>query len=264
MFVAQIQFPFDSSKEDDEAQDIVSSVLGSMWQNGQISVPGYSLLESPQGFTAFLTIPAEDALEERHYNKWVKSGIARFVAIGGQRPTFTVIGADAESDGPCQCSSPHGYIVYTQWLSSDSPLRCALCFEPVPLYRVPPTYDQSEYWNLRHWEADYQACDTLQMHCTVLESATMGEMSHLGSALTQAGLEICRLISASTEQPVYYYLYAYGGGDLASEEKRKCPNCGGEWLLTQPWHNKFDFKCDQCHLLSNIAFDVREACTHED
>ncbi len=257
MFVAQIQFPFDSADEDDEAQDNVSSILGSMWQNGQLSVRNFSVLESPQGFSAFAIIPAADALEDKHNNKWIEKGITRFLAKGGQRPNFVVIGRDTESFDACDCVESHGYILYTRWLSCESPLRCAFCLGPVPLYRVPPTYIESEYWNLCQWEADYQACDTLQMHCTVLERATMRQMSQLNSALTKSGLNICQLISASTKQPVYYYLYIHTGLDLDSETARKCPKCGGDWLLDEPWHSKFDFKCDNCHLLSNIAFDVR-------
>ena len=263
MFVAQIQFPFHSTNEDDETQDIVSSILRSMWQNGQISVRDFSVLSSPQGFSSFVTIPAEDALEDKNHNKWVELGIERFVKVGGQRPTFAIIGADAESGGPCECVESHGYILYTKWVACESPLRCAFCFFPVPLYRVPPTYDESEFWNLRCWEADYQACDTLQMHCTVLERTTMRQLSQLNSSLNKSGLNIRDLISASTKQAVYYYLYVQTGKDVDSEVARKCPKCGGDWLLKEPWHNKFDFKCDKCHLLSNIALDVRESYVTE-
>ena len=82
-------------------------------------------------------------------------------------------------------------------------------------------------------------------------------MSRLDSALTKSGLENCRLISAITKKPVYYYFYRGNGRKMAVEKKRKCPKCGGDWLLDEPWHGKFDFKCDKCHLLSNIAWDVR-------
>ena len=263
MFIAQIQFPFDSSDEEDEALRIASSILGSMWQNGQLSVRDFSVLSSPQGFSAFVTIPAEDALESRNHNKWVELGIDRFIAQGGQRPTFAVIGRDTESFDVCDCTESHGYVLYTRWLSCESPLRCAFCFDPIPLYRVPPTYDESEFWNLRSWEADYQACDTLQMHCTVLERTTMNQLSRLNSALNKSGLKIRNLIAASTKQPVYYYLYVQTGADLNSEVARKCPKCGDNWLLKKPWHDRFDFKCDKCHLLSNIALDLRESYARE-
>lgn len=263
MFVAQIQFPFDSTDEDNEALDIVTGILATLFHNGQISSNEYPVLESPQGFSSFVLIPDEDALHEKHNNEWVETEIARFLEAAGQRPSFVVVGRDAQSCDVCECSEPCGYVLFTTFISMESPLRCAACFGPVPLYRIPPTYE-GEYWNLRSWEADYQACDTLQMHCTVLERTTMSQLSLLNSSLNKSGLKIRNLISASTKQPVYYYLYVQTGVDVDAEVARKCPKCGGDWLLNEPWHSKFDFKCDKCYLLSNIAFDVREAYVPED
>ena len=48
----------------------------------------------------------------------------------------------------------------------------------------------------------------------------------------------------------------YGARSRARELARLCPMCGGSWRLEEPWHI-FDFKCDRCQLLSNIAWDVR-------
>ncbi|MFA0698754.1 DUF2310 family Zn-ribbon-containing protein, partial [Vibrio sp. 10N.222.49.C9] len=55
--------------------------------------------------------------------------------------------------------------------------------------------------------------------------------------------------------PTYYYLYQVGGESLKQEQQRKCPKCGGEWLLDEPLHDMFHFKCDSCRLLSNISWD---------
>lgn len=255
MFFAQINFPFSPYGWDEEAQKAASSILSALLHNGQICSRDYSLLTTPNGFSAFVLIPDKDALEAEHNNQWVERDIQQFIAAGGQRPVFTVIGADVQSTGPCECTQFMDFILYTRYLTVEPPLRCARCFCPVPLYQVPPTY-QDEYWDLRHWEADYQCCDTLQMHCTVLERAAMKEMSRLDSNLTRAGLEICRKISKATKQSVYYYLYRHDGRSLSSERKRLCPGCGGEWLLAEQWHI-FDFKCDSCHLVSNIANTVR-------
>ncbi len=254
MFFAQINFPFNPSEWDEEAQKAASNILGALLSNGQLCSRDHPLLTTPNGFSAFVLIPDEDALETKHNNQWVERDIEQFIVTGGQRPVFTVIGADVESIGPCECTQFMDFILYTRYLTVEPPLRCARCFCPVPLYRVSPTY-HNEYWDLRHWEADYQCCDTLQMHCTVLARSAMKEMSRLDSKLTRAGLEICCKISESTKQTVYYYLYRYYGRSMASERKLRCPGCGGEWLLAEPWH-KFDFKCDNCHLVSNIALTV--------
>ncbi|HIP76018.1 MAG TPA: hypothetical protein EYH12_02510, partial [Psychromonas hadalis] len=56
----------------------------------------------------------------------------------------------------------------------------------------------------------------------------------------------------------YYYLYRVAGTSLESEQQRKCPSCGGEWRLEKPLFDIFDFKCDQCQLVSNISWDFKK------
>jgi len=129
------------------------------------------------------------------------------------------------------------------------------CFDPVPLYRVPPTRDL-EYLDILQWAADYQACDTLQMHCTTGER--FGERQLVGhdSSLTAQGREICRRLSAKTGLPAYYYLHNSRGRSLRDERRRRCPGCRRNWSMAEPWHGRFDFKCERCLLLSNIATNV--------
>lgn len=65
-------------------------------------------------------------------------------------------------------------------------------------------------------------------------------------------------ISVSTGRPVYYYLYRHAGASERAERVRRCPSCGGDWLLAAPLHAIFDFRCDRCRLLSNVAFQIGE------
>jgi predicted nucleic acid-binding Zn ribbon protein len=44
---------------------------------------------------------------------------------------------------------------------------------------------------------------------------------------------------------------------IAVERIRKCPKCARGWALSEPFHGKFDFLCEHCRFISNIAFDVR-------
>jgi Zn-ribbon putative nucleic-acid-binding protein DUF2310 len=57
--------------------------------------------------------------------------------------------------------------------------------------------------------------------------------------------------------PVYYYLSKHFGRSDRAERKRKCPSCGKAWLRKEPLHRIFDFHCQRCRPLSNVAFDVR-------
>ena len=137
-----------------------------------------------------------------------------------------------------------------------SPLSCGDCFMSVPLYTIPPTYDNSEYYDVLSWELDYQACDRLQMNCRTGERFGIQQMSEPDSTLSQQGRDICDRITRSTGKPTFYFLYRYvKRTTLAREQARRCPGCGGNWLLEQRWHI-FDFRCDVCRLVSKFSSTV--------
>src|SRR5262249_48613682 len=150
---------------------------------------------------------------------------------------------------------PSCYVLFTTYLAVDSSLTCGDCFRSVPLYRIPHT-DAQSYQDILFWQSNYRACDHLQMACTTGERFGMRELSHVGSALSLEGRGVCEKITNLTGIPTYYYLYRYKGRSRTSETKRLCPACGGSWLLQERWH-LFDFRCDRCRLVSNIAWDIR-------
>src|SRR3954452_20969616 len=81
--------------------------------------------------------------------------------------------------------------------------------------------------------------------------------SVFNSSLTEAGRKNCQTLAASSGRPFHYYLYQDSGESHQAELARRCPGCDGEWKLASCLHSHFDFKCDCCNLLSNIAFDLR-------
>ncbi len=83
------------------------------------------------------------------------------------------------------------------------------------------------------------------------------ELSNAGSSLSRRGRAACARIAKVTGTPTYYYLMRSGGRSLAREHERRCPGCNGRWRLEEPWHRLFDFRCDRCRLVSNIAWEVR-------
>ena len=103
------------------------------------------------------------------------------------------------------------------------------------------------------WQSDYQACDTLQMNCRTGERFGLREMGLPESSLSRQGREICRKIEASTGLPVYYYLHRYRMRPRAADALQPCPACGGAWKLSEPLHDRFDFRCDSCRLLANLS-----------
>jgi predicted nucleic acid-binding Zn ribbon protein len=184
-------------------------------------------------------------------------------------------------------------------LTIESPLRCGNCFGIVPLYKIPKTYDDDEYYDIKCWEINYRARDSLQMNCRVGERFGMRQLSEYSSKLNKYGMDICKKIKKLTGKDVYYYLYnraiqkpqflnSFGNSfniktaesaailrqirqtcerterlsnksnykyspARSKELNRKCPSCGGEWILENRLFNRFNFKCDKCLLVSNIS-----------
>ncbi|WP_157778689.1 DUF2310 family Zn-ribbon-containing protein [Massilia violaceinigra] len=42
----------------------------------------------------------------------------------------------------------------------------------------------------------------------------------------------------------------------AQEARRRCPGCDASWHSPATPHGMFDFRCDRCRLLSNLAFNL--------
>lgn len=254
MYVAQMSFTLNESADADAASDLVNSLLGALRMNGQVCGCEFPITINDNSCLSVVLLPDIDALANEHMNEYVSSAHEALHAAGFEGPEITVIGADIDSVPPCTCQRPEAYILFTTYLSLESPLRCWTCFQPVPLYRIRPTKDK-DYHAIICWQSDYQACDTLQMGCSTLERASVREMSRPDSSLSKRGRDICAVITENIGIPAYYYLYRYNARSRKQELARTCPVCNGEWRLDESQHI-FDFKCDRCHLLSNIAWDV--------
>ena len=166
------------------------------------------------------------------------------------------MGADPEGGTVCKCKSSSTYILYTTYVSLGSPLKCGDCFYEIPLYNLPKTYDD-DYYNIICWASDYQRCDGLQMNCAVGERFGTNQLSKLDSPLTKLGLKVCGKIQEVTGKRAYYYLYKGSGRSYDSELSRKCPGCNRGWHREAGVHKIFDFKCEKCGLLSNIAWEYQ-------
>lgn len=254
MYVAQLRIIGAGTADPNDISHKVNALLGALRMNRQICGREWPITVHGHDVVTTVFIPERDALNRAHANRYVQEVISSLSDISTQEFVATILGEDIEGASACTCADSRSFILYTTYLSLEPPLRCGDCFNPVPLYTVPPTYN-GEYYDIIGWQSDYQACDTLQMHCRTLERATIREMSRLDSNLSAHGIEICTKIRGATGTPVYYYLYRYRARSRKQENERRCPSCGAGWRLEEPWH-MFDFKCDRCQLVSTIAWDV--------
>ena len=173
MYVAQISIA--SKKWPSKAiaaSDAIDRFLNMLRVNGQICGKWYPVFESSTGYGATAYIPERNALAAIHYNAYVHDALKDFQEAGLSEPVFVVV-RDIDGDGTCRCKHSTEYILYTEDRHVESPLRCGDCFLPIPLYRIPPTYDNSEYYDITTWQGSYQACDKLYFLSRALEQAAL-------------------------------------------------------------------------------------------
>jgi predicted nucleic acid-binding Zn ribbon protein len=252
MFIAEISISKTQKEVSaEEREDTVQWLLATLLKNGQI-LDDYQCTEDNSRYIAFASLPARDALDRTHNSEYVQKRYAELKEVGLRQPKIRIYGS---AENVCECPKNQWFILLTHFLSIQSPLSCGKCFRAVPLYRI-PHLSGGEYNDILHWQAAYKACDTLQMLCdSTRERFGSRQMGDLSSSLSKEGVALCRAIEEATRKLTYYYLYRYEGRDEESERNRKCPSCGGEWLLKKRLHQLFDFRCRKCRLLSQIAFD---------
>ena len=245
MQTVAIDFLWEQQPDIEFLEEQVHGLL-SIWRNhGQVSLPSWLTHTLPTGWRVFAAIPEPGALNAANDTIWARRTRAE-LEERGIRLEIRELGEDLLSATGCLCTSPSCYILYTMYLSLESPVRCGDCFGPVPLYRLPVTDpDNSESLGLLHWASNWQACDSLQMQCTTLERAATREIRQHDGSLGRSGKAQAEHLSARMGKPFYLYLYP-----PHPRKKRPCPSCGGAWDLSEDWH-RFAFRCNTCHLVSH-------------
>jgi predicted nucleic acid-binding Zn ribbon protein len=145
----------------------VQAVPGAWRTNGQICGREWPVIQEGSGYSTVARSPERDSLEPGFSSSYAAAAIARAEAEGLQ-VAWQILGEDDESSPACSCASPTAYSLFTNYLSLEPAIRCMDCFRPVALYRMTPM-DSGEFYEIISWQSDYQACDSLQMNCKVLE-----------------------------------------------------------------------------------------------
>lgn len=255
MYINRVSFDCHGSttRNDETIEDAISSLLGTWRMSGQICGREWSIVRANGSWWCTVLSPESESLDRRFDGRYVSKALER-TGMAGVTVTWQSLGEDPTSANPCACASPTAFALFTTYVSLESPVRCLDCFRPVALHRFKPQ-DDGEHFGVIGWQSNYQSCDSLQMNCTVLEQAATRELSEVDSDLGKEGRGLCDELSVTSGRPFYYYLYRNSGESRHTELERRCPGCGGAWALPARLH-MFDFKCDRCRLLSNIAFSL--------
>ncbi len=252
MYVCQLTFEVVADLELDMVQRAISKLLDEYRYNGQIIGREFPVIFTGEHFEVLFVCPEQDSISPEHNNQLVTEAFEDVVNVGLSLPNFELKGLESQSDFVDVCEQPSELVVYSTFVQSCSPVRCLEHFSPVPLYKFPVAVRKP----LVKWQESHAACDQLQMNeLSTLEKGTLAQLSELDSELNTKARELAKHIEQASGSKVYLYLYRVGGDSLLTESQRKCPGCGGDWKLEQPLFDLFDFKCENCQLVSNISWN---------
>ena len=274
MFIQEISIEI-KNPDIDRAELInkMDDVLNAMTKNGQLQDVYTPMYFHENRLICLVIVQEKSSFARKNENIYAKQRRSEMEKMCRAKFQVKTLGKDEPtkentriSGGRiCRCKKPSSYILWTEYCTVHSPLICGDCGGYVPHYRIPkpPEYDDKGYsdpgrqdcFYINMWENAYQWCDNLSFAGFGERWGTRQLQEH-DSGLSKDGREVCREIEKMVGVPVYYYLYNYRRLTDEQDKERKCPECGNDWLLDEPWHG-LDFCCEKCRLVSNITYNLR-------
>ncbi len=252
MYVQKITIDIKSKVDKDELIHEFGMLMSFYRGSGQVQGRFETQYIDKDKIVCFPFTLEKDSLSKKHNNFYVSRQIKRLEELCNSKLKLKTVGKSHDDyKSACKCKTSEFYILITNYLTIESPLTCGTCNKSVPLYRLPIYYDFG-YMPILSWKENYNCCDSLQMNSEVGERWALKQMEELNAQLSKQGLEICRKVEELTSIPTYYYLLnfkKYKGTQLS----RTCPSCGKEWSLKTQLHNFYDFKCDECRIVSTTS-----------
>lgn len=259
MYLAELQFRIVADTSYTEAELAIRQYIETLIFNGQVLGREFPTALQSDVFCSRVVIPAEDALHNYNNSINVTEAAQQLIAAGLGYPTVKLIGQDLMSPHSSPEPAPSAYILFTTFADTSSPVRCFEHLSPVPLYQL-HTADtaDNDYELLIRWQLQYQALDEIQMQQErVLQKTAENSLQQLNSRLNRQGRQFARQLEQQTGKAVYYALYSGTSKNCDTEPHKPCPGCGQQWRLAEPLHQLFDFKCEHCRLLGNIAWECQ-------
>lgn len=257
MWVAELAFKIIANTSYQQAETAVRRYLEALIFHGQVLGREFPTYLAGDEFISRVILPAEDALQQQYHSSKGQQQLLALGEAGLAFPKLQLLGQDLMSNHTDPCQSPAALILYCRFGFTNSVLYCAEHFAPLPLYLVPPT-SALDHEDLVRWQLQYQALDEIQMQeQRVLLKTAEQSLQGLQSKLNQQGRRFAKKLSTQLQKPVYYALYSGSSEDCELEADKCCPGCGGQWRLSEPWHQLFDFCCPACQLVSNIAWQCQ-------
>lgn len=259
MFVAELEFKIIADTSFSQAEKAIRVYLEKLIFQGQILGREFPTYQAEHSFFSRVVLPTPDALQKKFHSGAGLAALDQLPQLGLSYPKLHILGEDLMSNHTDPCAASPALILFCSFSATNSVLYCAEHFAPVPLYKIGRTSGE-DFELLVRWQLQYQALDEIQMQeVRVLPKTAEQSVQGFYSSLNQQGYQHAKSLSKELAKPVYYYLYSGSSTDCALETEKKCPCCGADWKLEESWHGLFDFRCEPCQLLSNIAFDCQSS-----
>ncbi|BCV33388.1 Zn-ribbon-containing protein [Shewanella algae] len=255
MFVCELRFECFANTTISAAEKAINTLLEAWRANGQVLGREFAVAFRDGEFRVRLLLPEETSLANRHNSPWAKQALQQLTEAKLLAPKEKLMGQDINSE-VSTLEPPSWQLLYTSYVHMCSPLRSGDNLLPIPLYRIPATFN-GDHKRVIRWQTEWQACDELQMAAaTKAEFAALEELSSPDSDLFRRGWDLRGRIEYLTQIPTYYYLYRVGGESKQAELARPCPRCGNpDWRQPSPLLDLFHFRCDNCRIVSNLSWD---------
>jgi predicted nucleic acid-binding Zn ribbon protein len=223
----------------EEIAELFWDYLSCLSNNGQI-ISDYLLTKDDSMFMTFVTIPEDNALDEKNNNIYLSKYLDKIISFF--EISIEPIGTNLNTCSSCMCKEkPKWYLLYT---NRGGPVVCGECGHSVPLYRLPHILGEDEYYKVLSWQKSYRAVYKLFMQC-LADRFTYRQMNKLDSQLSKDGIEICQAFEDATGIPFYYYLFYY-----QKKQPTTCPSCSKDLKTIVKTKNidYLDYKCHKCRL----------------
>ncbi|KXF81019.1 Zn-ribbon-containing protein [Enterovibrio coralii] len=257
MYVVELTFECFDDTTISAVDRAVNGLMDALRYNGQVLGREFPMVMGDGQFHVRAVCPEKDALSVKYNSPQVNAKLRQLSDACLLSPKVKVLGRDINSEESATDEARSWQVLYTTYVHTCSPLRCGETLLPIPLYRIPATFNGDHKAEVK-WQTEWQACDEIQMAGAFkAEHAALAEIQDADSLLFRKGWDIRGRIEYLTKVPTYYYQYRVGGESLDAELARKCPKCGGDWLQEAPIHDVFHFKCDDCRIVSNLSWDFQ-------
>jgi predicted nucleic acid-binding Zn ribbon protein len=259
MFLARVSFR-SKSRLTEVQTEAIHALCRMWWDGGQVLSAERPRHQTPlictrRSAETIVWLPERGALSARHAVSRAQAGLKWFTdqSISIDTEILGRIDDEAPAD---RCRVPRAYILFSHAYTVAPPVRCADCFQPVPLYRLPP-WDTDDslfnrhYSDLLTWQRDFNAMDRLWFDSSFAERYAFRQFSDPRSTLNRDGLSVRESLEDRLGRKVYYFLFAHCTLDGTNRKPgHPCPICNGKWVQKRDVFTRFHHKCDRCRVVT--------------